>query len=102
MREGIDALVRLLDLLFRELGADRTMRWLVIAFAGAAAWRFYQNWRQDRYFRKALDEKERTIERLAGQERQWRIYFMNKQGGMSLPRARQIVEEGGRERKERK
>lgn len=87
----MDASGRLLPLFIQSFGAAGTV-WLmagVVTVLGAR--RLYMDWRTDRHIKRLLKEKERTIQRIANQEREWRIYFVMRDHGMTLEEAQALI-----------
>ena len=81
---------RLLDFLIERFGADKTL-WLIIGtVVFLAVRRLYLDWRAERVLNRLLEEKERSIQRVANQERQWRIYFLMHMG-MSREEAERLI-----------
>jgi uncharacterized membrane protein YccC len=68
----------LLTLLLDRFGAGGTIALVVVVLLALFAWRRYSDWRTDRMIDRALAEKERTIQRLANQERTWRRFFLTQ------------------------
>lgn len=80
MGDAVDALERLIALLFTWLGPGGAVAVLLGVLVLGVGFRFYQDRRADRFINKALEEKERTIQRLAKQEREWRMVFFERLG----------------------
>ena len=70
----INAIYQLLDFLFRWLGPGWTLFYALVAVGIATSLRLAADRRKDRYIKLALDEKERTVQRLASEAREWRIF----------------------------
>ena len=109
----VTAVVELLNLLFQRLGVAGT----ITVFVLLLAYRLWGDHRRDKNYNRALDEKERSIQRLANQERQWRILFLKERSGLeekeiedlilrndfqSPEEARQALEESPRRKKRKK
>lgn|SRR5690554_506968 len=89
--ELIDALRALLEALISRFGPGGTILLIGGFFLAFAARRVYLDWRADRLMNQALAEKERSIQRIADQEREWRVYFMMKDGKMTRREAEKII-----------
>lgn len=90
--ELVEAVRALTEYLFTRLGPDRTLLLIFGLFVLLAINRIYTDWRADREANRALEAKEAALQRVASQERAWRVYFL-VQGGMSEAQARRIIEE---------
>ena len=77
----IEAIIKLLELLFQTLGVGGTFVAIVVAVGASAAWRIYNDKKKEKEIDKAIAEKDRTISRLAAQERAWRIQFFKEAKG---------------------
>lgn len=89
----IGALTALLDILVTRFGPNGTL-WLLaggVLVLGIRRW--YLDWRDDKLIRAALDEKERTITRIATQERELRMALLISKG-MPEEIVRRIVAQG--------
>lgn len=73
--KAIEATNKLLEFLFRTLGVWGTAIAVLLALVAMVAWRIYNDWRKDREVNLALAEKDKTISRLAAQERGWRVQY---------------------------
>ena len=79
----IEAVTKLLELLFRTLGVGGTIGVAIGFILLSVAWRIYNDKRKEKEINLALAEKDRTISRLAAQERVWRIQFFKETKGWS-------------------
>ncbi len=77
----IEAVTKLLELLFRVLGVGGTIVVAIVFILLSVAWRIYNDKRKEKEINLALAEKDRTISRLAAQERVWRIQFFKEAKG---------------------
>lgn len=68
----------ILELLVGNFGPGGTIVLVTLVLGVLGAVRWYKDWRADRAVREVLAEKERTIQRLANQERTWRRVFLTK------------------------
>lgn len=76
----LEQLRRLLEVLIQSFGVRGTLI-LVIAFVVLSiVYRVYRDRRQDRYIKALLEDKDRQIQRLAEQERNYRIHFFKLSG----------------------
>lgn len=89
--ELVDALGGLISTLFESLGPDRTLGLIVIVLLLSVMRRLYLDWRADRLMRAALDEKEKSIQRLNNQEREWRRLFLLLRTDLSADQVDSIV-----------
>jgi hypothetical protein len=76
----VKALQNFYDDLVRHYGSSGTLLLLLLVFLIFVGWNLYQHWKSRRDVNEALAEKERSIQRLASQERAWRAYFFRQQG----------------------
>lgn len=77
----IDALSRFIQVLIANYGIWGTLGIFGFIFLLFFGWRVYNNYRKDREVNLALQEKDRTIQRLAEQERNYRILFFKEKAG---------------------
>lgn len=77
----IDAIVRLLDVLIRNFGQVGTLIIALAIVALASLWRVYNDRRKDKEVNAVIAEKDKTIQRLAEQERNYRILFFKEKAG---------------------
>ena len=87
----LDAIGRLLDLLFQRLGPGYTLLLLAGLVLALAIRRVYYDRRADRDSKRAIEEMERTIQRLANQERAWRYIFVTKTELLSADEADLLI-----------
>lgn len=84
MVEAVDGVLKALSGFIERCSASIGPTWTFITLACVvllgAVWRVYQDRRKDREVDAVVAEKEKTIQRLAGQERGWRAYFMSQSG----------------------
>jgi hypothetical protein len=76
----VNALGALIRTLFQVFGPDRTLYLIFFFVFVLGARRWYNDRQAAKLTNDALSEKERSIQRLAEQEREWRVYFMIKDG----------------------
>lgn len=79
----IDALSRLVQVLIDSFGKIPTIVGILLFLAVAIAWRVYSDKRRDKMIDALIAEKDRTIQRLAESERQFRVHFFKEQAGWS-------------------
>ncbi len=79
----IEAVTKMLELLFRTLGVGGTIGIATVFILLSVAWRIYNDKQKEKEINLALAEKDRTISRLAAQERVWRIQFFKETKGWS-------------------
>lgn len=77
----IESVVKLLSFLFETLGVAGTIAATVLVVIVSAGWRIYNDRKKEKEINLALQEKDRTITRLAAQERVWRIQFFKESMG---------------------
>lgn len=87
-----EAIQSLLDLLIRNFGPSGTITLVVMLLLLMGGYRVYRDWRTDRAIQRALDEKERSIQRLANLERTWRRLFLTKGVQMSPHEADKLLQ----------
>lgn len=102
----IEAVTALLKFLFATLGVGGTVAVVIVFIVVATCFRLYNDWKKDKEVNQALAEKDRTIARLAAQERVWRIQDFKAKGwtedeidkyliqneAPNIPAARQLLE----------
>lgn len=77
----IEAVEQLLKFLFQQLGVAGTLTCAVLFVVASIAWRIYNDKKKEKEINLALQEKDRTIIRLASQERAWRIQYFKESKG---------------------
>lgn len=90
---ALSPLVTLFDRLVEILGPGWALVYAACFVLLALTWRVVQDRRRDRWANRALEEKEKTVQRLAKEAREWRIYWMIQEGGMTRAEATAIVQE---------
>lgn len=81
--EILNAIGGLVEALVAAFGPVGTVILLLAVVALSAGWRFYQDRRKDREFNLLIAEKDKTIQRLASQERSYRAIFFKEKMGLS-------------------
>jgi hypothetical protein len=81
MDKTLEALTKVINILVENYGATGTLLIFIGAIGIAVLWRVYSNYRTDKRIDQLLDEKDKTIQRLAEQERNMRILFLQKVAG---------------------
>jgi hypothetical protein len=79
----VQALLSLLGWFEQTFGANLTLLLLVGGVLMTFGWRLYQHWREDREVNLALEEKEKSIQRLAADNRELRILLFKQVFGWS-------------------
>jgi hypothetical protein len=87
----LDSVRKLLELLINRFGAGGTVALVAVLLFLALLYKVYSNWRADRAIDRALEEKERTIQRLANQERTWRRVFLTDRMKLSSKEADRLL-----------
>jgi hypothetical protein len=87
----IKALTQLWNSLIGTLGVKGTLAVAVLIVVASAAVKRYNDVRKDRDANAALDEKEKSIQRLAEENRMWRALFLKDKCGMSPEEISRIV-----------
>lgn len=87
----INAVNNLVQALVNIFGAWGTIGIAAALIAITAIWKIWNIRRKDREVNLALKEKDRTIQRLAEQERNFRILFFMEKCGWSEERIQQFV-----------
>lgn len=77
----LDALNNFIQTLIANYGRWGTIAIFAVITLASAGWRIYQQRRKDKEVNLALKEKDRTIQRLAEMERNFRILFLKEKGG---------------------
>jgi hypothetical protein len=77
----LDALNNFIQILIANYGRWGTIGIFVAIALASTGWRIYQYRRKDKEVNLALKEKDRTIQRLAEQERNYRILFFKEKCG---------------------
>src|SRR5215211_7251011 len=81
--EFLDALRNLIQSLVNIFGIWGTIGIIAALVVISGGWKLYNIWRKDKEVNLALQEKDRTIQRLAEQERNLRILFFKEKAGWS-------------------
>jgi len=89
--EEVTKLLEALGKLVGVLGATQT----VLLVAAIIAYSLYRDFRERKHSREVEDEKERTIQRIAEENRTYRRYFFKLQG-MSIEEIDKMMGEGSR------
>jgi hypothetical protein len=79
--EFLDALRNLIQSLVNIFGTWGTIGIIVGLVVISGGWKIYNIWRKDKEVNLALQEKDRTIQRLAEQERNLRVLFFKEKCG---------------------
>ena len=87
----LDAIEKLLNMLVSTFGVWPTLFFILMVPLGIVGWKYFQVWRADKETDKALDEKERTIQRLANENRMWRTLMLKEKYGLSDEQIRLLV-----------
>lgn len=87
----INALNNLVQVLINNFGAWGTIGIAAAAIAITGGWKVYNIRRKDKEVHLALKEKDRTIQRLAEQERNYRIMFFMEKCGWTSEQIEQFV-----------
>lgn len=80
-----------MEALVAAFGPVGTVLLLLAVVALSAGWRFYQDKRKDREFDLLIAEKDKTIQRLASQERSYRAIFFKEKMGLSEDEIRMLI-----------
>jgi hypothetical protein len=72
---------QLLELLISHFGPWGTIVIIFGALLLAVGLRLYNDWRKDKEVKALIDEKDRTIQRLAESERTYRALFLKEKAG---------------------
>lgn len=78
---SLETIGKILDLLVQAFGTSGTIILFAMFILGSFGWRYYNDRRKDREIRQLVEEKERTIQRLAKQECELRIYWLKNMAG---------------------
>lgn len=89
--EIINAANNFVQVLINSFGAGGTIGIAAAVVVITGGWRIYNNRRKDKEVNLALKEKDRTIQRLAEQERNFRILFFMEKCGWTEERIQQFV-----------
>ena len=87
----LDALGRLLQVLFVWLGPNRTLGLIAAVVIVLAVRRRYYDQQKDRDSDRLYAEMERTIQRIASQERAWRHLFVTRFAKLTDEEADRLV-----------
>ncbi len=79
----IDAISNLIQVLIDSFGKVPTIVGILLFLGVAIGWRIYTDWRRDKMINALVAEKDKTIQRLAESERQFRVLFFKEQLGWS-------------------
>jgi len=89
--EFVKAFTALWNTLIGTLGVAGTLAVAVLLVIASGALKRYNDRRKDRDANAALDEKERSIQRLAEENRMWRALFLKDKCGLSPEEVDRIV-----------
>lgn len=89
--EFLDALDKLVHSLVNIFGPWVTLGIVAVVVAITGGWKIWNIKRKDREVNLALKEKDKTIQRLAEQERNYRILFFKEKCGWSDEQIQQFV-----------
>lgn len=89
----LTAVTKLLENLISWFGPRGTVYLIVGIVVAAGVRRWYLDRRVDRDRREALEEKERTVQRLASEARAWRVLFAVRELGLNQKDAEQLFVE---------
>lgn len=87
----IDAIKDLLEVLIAHYGAGGTLAIFAVVVLALFGWKVYNNYRKDKEVNLALQEKDRTIQRLAEAERNFRILFFKEKAGWTDEQVERFV-----------
>jgi len=87
----IEAFRKLLEVLIANYGTWGTLGIFAFIILASFGWKFYNNYRKDKEVNLALQEKDRTIQRLAEQERNFRILFFKEKAGWTDEQVERFV-----------
>lgn len=88
----LEKLVNVLGALVNVLGPGWTVVLIVCILALGVGLKVYSTGRLERAYDKALEEKERSVQRLANEARSWRILFLTHVLRISRQEAEKIIE----------
>lgn len=88
--DGLDAAVRLADLLIKAYGPWGSLGIVMAWVAGSLLWRVYQDHKREQEVYAVVQEKERTIQRMAKIERDLRVALF-KAWGYSVDEIERLV-----------
>lgn len=92
MAELIEAITALFGLLFVWLGPGWTVLLFVVGVSGSLLFRRHADNRKDHWINVALEEKEKSLQRVADEARQWRSFYA-VQSGMDKNQADKLFRE---------
>lgn len=78
MAELIQAITELFYAVIKAFGPGPTIGIFLFILVVTVLFRLYTDWRKDREINKVIAEKERTIQRLAQESREWRIAILRE------------------------
>jgi hypothetical protein len=81
MDKAIQAAQQLLDWFFQHYGPRWTLLLIFLVPVAFVGWQIWLSWRKDKVTDKALEAKEETIQRLADDNRTYRILFFKEKCG---------------------
>ena len=81
MNEILNAIIQLIEVLIKHFGTLGTIGILVFVLLISIGWRLYNDKKNREESEALLEEKDRTIQRLAEQERSYRALFFKKFAG---------------------
>lgn len=76
--ESWDGLKEIIEYLVGIFGPQGTFLLIIIFWITSTCWKVYNEYKKNKEINQVLEEKERTIQRIAKQEREFRILFFKE------------------------
>jgi hypothetical protein len=89
--EALPVLEGMLSRLVGLLGPWPTVGVIVAVLAASLFFRWMADRRRERGWQLAIDEKERTVQRLAQQERAWRVMFISDKQKLQVAQVEKLL-----------
>lgn len=91
MTNFIKALTELSRLILESFGAEKTIGIIIGLVLLSIIYRLYSDYRKDKEVNAVIAEKERTIQRLAQDNREWRILFLKEKYNWSVEEIERFI-----------
>jgi len=90
----LDAVEKFITFFVSTFGVGGTVAVAVTFLLLSFGWRLYQDWRKKQEVNELVAEKERSIQRLAEDNRMWRALFLKQEKGLSDRQIESLIMRG--------